>query len=173
MLKSKIASRRWIILDSFHITELNQTPLQSKRTVMALQFSQPEDVKTLQLRERASAVFSPRQKRLAEPDPCYSSSSLCLGLGSQICLINFVSCNMGQVAGLGQALHIHEISETRSHHLSPFLQFLQRPHHMSCHVNKSVSQLRPRPACCVPENLYQHCSSTWTIVVCLLKFLDA
>ena len=100
MLKSKIASRRWIILDSFHITELNQTPLQSKRTVMALQFSQPEDVKTPQLRKRASAFFSPRQKRLAEPDPCYSSSSLCLGLGSQICLINFVSCNMGQVAGL-------------------------------------------------------------------------
>ena len=142
MLKSKIASRRWIILDSFHITELNQTPLQSKRTVMALQFSQPEDVKTPQLRERASAFFSPRQKRLAEPDPCYSSSSLCLGLGSQICLINFVSCNMGQVAGL--ALAIIEFNQTKIfliwYYFDQTDMFLTQQATFQCYVKYDILQ---------------------------------
>ena len=60
MLKSKIASRRWVILDSFHITELNETPLQGKRTDGASIISRPEVVRILQLGERASAVSSCR-----------------------------------------------------------------------------------------------------------------
>ena len=60
MLKSKIASRRWIILDSFHITELNETPLQGKRTDGASIISRPEVDRILQLGEGASAVSSCR-----------------------------------------------------------------------------------------------------------------
>ena len=60
ILKSKIPSRRWVILDSFLVTELNETPLLAKRMNGASIFSPPEVVWILQKRERASALFIPR-----------------------------------------------------------------------------------------------------------------
>jgi hypothetical protein len=57
ILKSKIRSRRWIILGSFLITELNETPLLSKRTTGASIFSPQEVARILESREQASALF--------------------------------------------------------------------------------------------------------------------
>jgi hypothetical protein len=56
MLKSKTATGRWIILDSFPVSKLNETPSMAKRTSRASQFSPLEDVRILQSGERALEI---------------------------------------------------------------------------------------------------------------------
>jgi hypothetical protein len=55
----KDTKQKMEILHSLLITELNETPLLSKRTNVASLFSTPEVARILQSRERASALFIP------------------------------------------------------------------------------------------------------------------